>query len=193
MSKPFHVVTKVQDTTHFGVGFERPIYVHHLMDGPAPAHAEYVFDSGIHSGSFWIYPAEHSEPLKVVHAEGPELQVHFQHGQMFPVPARHEIPLVVQPASLDLGFSMSIKDGAFQPEYQILLDVARNDRLSPCGLDKSAMGGPEAILAVAANRNLTAEQFVRWAQCPWVPCMREIMRNPSAPAELRKALRNAVG
>ncbi|HNT35545.1 MAG TPA: hypothetical protein PKH07_11160, partial [bacterium] len=63
---------------------------------------------------------------------------------------------------------------------------------APCGLDKSAVGGTAAILAVARNENLTPEQFYRWAQCPWVPALRALARNRSTPPELKAAIHRAI-
>jgi len=89
-------------------------------------------------------------------------------------------------------FEMFVHQGDFVPQYDILLDIAEQSPLAPCGLDKAAMGGSAAILAVARNRNLTRDQFYRWAQCPWVPVLRAIANNPSAPAELKDSIRRAI-
>jgi len=188
--QPFHVVTKASDGTHFGVGFDRPVEVHRLMYGPAHPSADYIFDHRVPQGSFRI----ENDPLKLIHLNGPPLSVRLgskRDPQIIPV--GYELPVSWTPVEVELGDTvMFVNSGEFVPKWEILLDVAEFEKLAPCGLDKAALGGSEALLAVARNQNLTPDQFYRWAQCPWTPLLRTLAANPSCPPELRESIRNAV-
>lgn len=186
----FHIIAKVKDTTKFGIDFDRPAYVHRLDQGVAPAHADFIVDNASQVGSFLI----EGNPLRVIHMEGPTIRVHFnQSNESRDLPPHYELPIIQTPATIHLHlFEMSIEQGPFEPQYNILLDVAATKPLAPCGLDKSAVGGTAAILAVARNPNLTPDQFYRWAQCPWVPALRALANNPSIPSELKASIQRAI-
>lgn len=185
-----HVITKAKDGTSFGVGFDRDVYVHRLVGGRAPSHADFLIDGNQGSGSFWI----RNNPLKVVHREGPGIGVRFdQDPSNYGVPPGYELQLALSPAKIDLGmYEMQIHEGPFQPTYDIILNIAENQPLAPCGLDKCALGGAAALMAVARNPNLKEDQFYRWAQCPWVPVLRALANNPSVPPDLRQSISNAI-
>jgi hypothetical protein len=188
--QPFNIVTKASDGTHFGVGFDRPVEVHRLARGPARPSADYVFDHRVPQGSFRI----ENNPLNLVHLDGPPLSVRLGPNRVLQtIPVGYELPVSWTPVEIELGDTvMFVNSGEFVPKWEILLDIAQSEKLAPCGLDKSALGGPEALLAVARNPNLTPDQCYRWAQCPWAPLLQTLAANPSCPPELRASIRNAV-
>lgn len=186
------IIQKCPDTTHFGASFHRGVYVHRLDGKRTPVSAEYLIDGQAKQGSFWVYPKTSSEPMKIVNVdEEKPLLVHFGE-YAIEVPVGHEVEVgegqeAILP--LDDKQEFKIKEGEFEPKWPIDLSIARDKKINPCGLDKCALGGSDAILAIAGNVFLSTADFWRWAQFSWVPNLQTIASNPKCPLDLRDSIR----
>lgn len=179
---PYTVFCKAPDGTTFAVPFRDPILVARAT-APVPVDADFVFDGKIKQGNFRVIDG----PLRLRHDGGDPVEVQFDNGQHFTVPAGYELPLVHK-HKIHLGYTMWIEPTLVPPAYDLPLPYLQGERLPPCALDKAALGGPDAILAVARNPNLTKEQLLRWAGCPWTACLALLERNRNCPADLRSDL-----